>query len=439
MGMSKNEMYRTSLRNITDSMPAGYFQKHPDFMKEIGSSLTAGSVTETESFSIYGKEQKVIYSSGKLPVDQSLLKQADKKHKAYKIYEKSGHYYLRTVSYTVLAINVSGYYLETTTDITDIYHMRQEMTKMYHSIILIVLLGCMILSLVLSYFLTYRVRTLSASTRAFALGDLDRRAVVRGHDEIATLSEDFNQMADHLQQKIQELSEHAKNQENFTAAFAHELKTPLTSIIGYAELLRSMSLSPEESIESANYIYSQGKRLESLSYKLMDLFVLRQQTISFDPISVPSLGDTLQKLTYANLQKKQQQLQVDLQPGTIYGDQELVLSLLVNLIDNARKASDTGQSVYVTGTATANGYRICIRDEGKGMPPEEIPNITKPFYMIDKSRSRKEGGAGLGMTLCHEILRLHKATLEVQSTLGEGTSMIIEWQTPDEERNVDLS
>lgn len=246
-------------------------------------------------------------------------------------------------------------------------------------------------------------------------------------------------MADHLQQKIQELSEHAKNQENFTAAFAHELKTPLTSIIGYAELLRSMSLSPEESIESANYIYSQGKRLESLSYKLMDLFVLRQQTISFDPISVPSLGDTLQKLTYVNLQKKQQQFQVDLQPGTIYGDQELVLSLLVNLIDNARKASDTGQSVYVTGTATVNGYRICIRDEGKGMPPEEIPNITKPFYMIDKSRSRKEGGAGLGMTLCHEILRLHKATLEVQSTLGEGTSMIIEWQTPDEERNVDLS
>lgn len=90
--------------------------------------------------------------------------------------------------------------------------------------------------------------------------------------------------------------------------------------------------------------------------------------------------------------------------------QYLLLSLFANLVDNARKASQKGAHIYLTGQAEPDGYAVIVRDEGKGMEKTEIDKITQAFYMVDKSRSRKEGGAGLGMTLCQEIIRLHKAS-----------------------------
>jgi len=296
---------------------------------------------------------------------------------------------------------------------------------MYHYIMFIILVSCMILSLALSYFLTYRVRVLSASTRSFADGDLNSRVQVHGQDEIATLAADFNRMADSLQEKIDEISMHAKNQEAFTAAFAHELKTPLTSIIGYAELLRTMDLSQEERWQTADYIFSQGKRLESLSYKLLDLFVLQQQELTFAPVSSSELTDAIVPMMKQNLAAKDVMLSMHLAPATLYGDKDLLLSLLINLIDNARKASSSGDTITVLGYSDNDYYCISVQDTGKGIPADEIDKITKPFYMVDKSRSRKEGGAGLGMSLCYEILRLHHAQWHIESELHVGTTITI--------------
>ena len=205
---------------------------------------------------IYDDRRSVVYSSGKPQNNDALFAKAGKNKSAREIYKNKDTYYLRIVSYTILPSDLKGYYVETVTNINNIYLQRQEMTRMYHYIMFIILVSCMILSLALSYFLTYRVRVLSASTRSFADGDLNSRVQVHGQDEIATLAADFNRMADSLQEKIDEISMHAKNQEAFTAAFAHELKTPLTSIIGYAELLRTMDLSQEEKWQAADYIFS---------------------------------------------------------------------------------------------------------------------------------------------------------------------------------------
>lgn len=154
-----------------------------------------------------------------------------------------------------MTADMNGYYIETQTNLQEIFQKRDDMTKMYHYIVLIVLICCAVLSFVISYLLTYRVRALSVTAWAFAGGQMEERAKIRGTDEIAKLAIDFNQMADELQEKMEQLEEHVKSQEAFTAAFAHELKTPLTSIIGYAELLRSMSLSKEEELTAANYIF----------------------------------------------------------------------------------------------------------------------------------------------------------------------------------------
>ena len=431
---SKNEMLRASFCNIVNSMPANFFKNHKNAVKEIGASVSSGLDKETELFSVYNAKKEILYSSGQLSLDSSLLDKVDKKHSAYKICKIKGNYYLRTISYMILSADLNSYYIETITDINAIYLQRQEMTRMYHYIIFIILITCLIVSLILSYFLTYRVRALSMSTRDFANGDLNIRALVRGQDEIATLAVDFNRMADKLQEKIAEISDHAKSQEAFTAAFAHELKTPLTSIIGYADLLRSVELSTDETYQALDYIYSQGKRLESLSYKLMDLFVLKKKEITFLPFSTKTLADMICSVTKQSLASKEITLELSLEDSILLGDSELLLSLIVNLIDNAKKASVKGQTIHVTGQCLVDCYQISIRDEGRGIPKEEITNITKPFYMVDKSRSRKEGGAGIGMSLCQEIIRLHHAKWKIDSEVDHGTTITITF--PDQNEKI---
>ena len=118
---------------------------------------------------------------------------------------------------------------------------------------------------------------------------------------------------------------------------------------------------------------------------------------------------------------------VNMDRGVIYGDEELLLSLFYNLLDNAVKAMDSERDglILFKGTALKDGYEVKVVDNGRGIPTEEIGRITEAFYMVDKSRSRKEGGAGIGMALCQRIVQIHKAVLNINSTLGEGTVMQI--------------
>lgn len=433
MGMSRNELYRTALQNAVSAVPADYFTKQNHSMKEIISSLQESLLEKGTDFFVYNKKKKTIFSSTKKTEDVSLLENVDKSHKIYQVCQKGENYYLRTVSYLFVTADMNGYYIETQTNLQEIFQKRDDMTKMYHYIVLIVLICCAVLSFVISYLLTYRVRALSVTARAFAGGQMEERAKIRGTDEIAKLAIDFNQMADELQEKMEQLEEHVKSQEAFTAAFAHELKTPLTSIIGYAELLRSMSLSKEEELTAANYIFSQGKRLESLSYKLLELFVLQKGEISFLPVNVGEAIEEVKQITAQGLQKKEVILEASFDEAVLLLEKDLFISLLVNLVDNAAKASQAGGHIRLTGKCEENRYAITVRDEGKGIPESEIKNILEPFYMVDKSRSRKEGGAGLGMTLCAEIVRLHHAEWKIESKENEGTKITIWFSLEGEE------
>ena len=229
MGMSRNELYRTALQNAVSAVPADYFTKQNHSMKEIISSLQESLLEKGTDFFVYNKKKKTIFSSTKKTEDVSLLENVDKSHKIYQVCQKGENYYLRTVSYLFVTADMNGYYIETQTNLQEIFQKRDDMTKMYHYIVLIVLICCAVLSFVISYLLTYRVRALSVTAWAFAGGQMEERAKIRGTDEIAKLAIDFNQMADELQEKMEQLEEHVKSQEAFTAAFAHELKTPLTS------------------------------------------------------------------------------------------------------------------------------------------------------------------------------------------------------------------
>jgi signal transduction histidine kinase len=248
----------------------------------------------------------------------------------------------------------------------------------------------------------------------------------RGSDELGLLMQDFNYMADQLQANIHELKEAARRQEEFTGAFAHELKTPLTSMIGYGEMLMTMELPEKERRQAADYIYREGKRLERLAYKMLELIQLGNGQISRQPVPMDQLGRELQRFTMAILTANQLEFHFSFEKGTVWGDWDLLLSLFGNLVDNARKACLPGGQIFVSGQRGENGgYQVQVQDNGCGMPEEEIHKIVEAFYMIDKSRARREGGAGLGMAICERIVKAHHAKWQIESKTGQGTQITV--------------
>ena len=173
-----------------------------------------------------------------------------------------------------------------------------------------------------------------------------------------------------------------ERQEEFTSAFAHELKTPLTSIIGYADTLRQMELSREETDMCANYIYHQGKRLQSLSYKLLELMMAGRQDFQQKEIPVQEFLQEVGAAVAPALEEKGILLEIQAQKGVIYGDRDLLSTVFINFIDNARKASESGQHIWVKGFVNGAGYIITVEDEGRGIPQESLSRITEALSLI---------------------------------------------------------
>ena len=226
-----------------------------------------------------------------------------------------------------------------------------------------------------------------------------------------------------LQANMQNLTDAAERREEFIASFAHELKTPLTAIIGYADMLRSREMSPKNRFTAAGYIFSEGKRLEALSLKLMEIIVSGKQGIERRRFDAPYFIREVAAVTVPSLAADGMTLDMRWEQGEVWIEPDLFKTLMINIIDNARKASRRGQTVEFFGKRTGDGYAFYVRDHGRGMKKEDLSRITEPFYMIDKSRSRAQNGAGLGLALCQRIAELHGTELKFESEPGKGTTV----------------
>lgn len=309
-------------------------------------------------------------------------------------------------------------------ELTEIYGIRRTLLRQYRIALSVLLVLGMAGIYLLSHYITRPIERLGRTAKRIADGEFSLRSDNKSGDEIGQLARDFNRMADKLVAQMEEKILEAKQKEDFTAAFAHELKTPLTSIIGYADMLNTMKMSEEERAEASFYIYSQGKRLESLSHKLLELVSMDKNPVVLREIPAKRLAENLRETMRPIWSKRGIRGKVEMEKGVIRGDEELLLSLFYNLLDNAAKAMDKGDRGFILLKGTAlpdGGYEVKTVDNGRGIPKEEIGRITEAFYMVDKSRSRKEGGAGIGMALCQRIIQLHGASMQIDSRLGEGT------------------
>ena len=218
-------------------------------------------------------------------------------------------------------------------------------------------------------------------------------------------------------EKLQALND---RQSRFVADLTHELKTPLTSMIGYADLLRSAPLDESRRRAAADAIYHESTRLESLSQQLLALQGLQTDGVTLGSVPVAAVfADVARILPDAALD-------CDAPAGAaVRADRVLLADLLRNLVLNALHAEPKDGTVHLTCAEAGGQWRLTVRDNGCGIPAGALPHLTEPFYRVDKARARANGGSGVGLALCAEIAAAFGTKLEFESTPGEGTTVAI--------------
>ena len=390
--------------------------------RSLARTLEEAAYFSDHQFLVTTRSGQQVYSTLDFAGDQELLAQIDQRSSGYvlRLDEATGRHLLHCAGPVVLPDGIL--YMETVRDISRLFNDREIQYYVYRWIVLLVVGVSSLVMFILAYWLTTPIRSLGQVADQLAQGDYSPRAQVMGSDEISDLAENFNHMANAIEKNVLELEDAARRQEDFTASFVHELKTPLTSIIGYADMLRSRDLGEDMRFKAASYIFSEGKRLENLSLALMSMLVVGRSETDAKPVNMKLLCMEAVRISQPAMRAKGLTLSVTAEEGVLYGDAALLQTLLQNLLDNARKATESGGQVTLVGrSAPEGGYTVTVSDEGCGIPASELQKITEPFYMIDKSRSRAEGGAGLGLALCKEIVELHRGRLHFESKEGAGT------------------
>ena len=271
-----------------------------------------------------------------------------------------------------------------------------------------------------------RLRTAASD---IADGNFQARADQSGGDEFSLLAADFNRMAEHVSAQMGELEANAKTKQRMLDNLAHEMRTPLTSIRGYAEYLRDANIGEAEKIEAIEYIISESERLKAIGEKLLDEAFVRENKINPERVNLGSMiFDVVKKLT-VKASHAGVELRSEAEEIFVNCDKLLTELLITNLTDNAIKACRNNGTVKI-GCARKDGNAfICVSDNGVGMTEEQLAHITEPFYRTDKSRSRGEGGTGLGLSLCERIAQAHGAELKFESAPEKGTKATVIFTT----------
>ena len=211
-------------------------------------------------------------------------------------------------------------------------------------------------------------------------------------------------------------------QARFVADLTHELKTPLTSMIGYADLLRGGELPPENQRRAADAIYHESTRLESLSQQLLSLQDLRQESLTLTTVPVAAAFEAVARSLPDCPVVLEKTCPED---AAVRADRVLLVDLLRNLVLNAAHASTPGSVVALRCLPAGDRWRLEVADTGCGIPPEALPHLTEPFYRVAKARARANGGSGVGLALCADIAAAFGTKLEFTSTVGEGTTVAL--------------
>ena len=259
---------------------------------------------------------------------------------------------------------------------------------------------------------------LQKAAAKIASGDYSVSLPTRGQDETAELARQFEKMVQAVKMREEELREQAERKQLFIDSLAHEMRTPLTAVMGYARYLQSVDAEEEEQQKALGYIAGEAKRLKNLDETLMSLTRMTHDGADLNPVDIPRLLEEAAGRARPLYEDKGVSLTVQAEDGVWQGDESLLLLIAGNLLQNALTASIPGGTVMLSGEPD----RLSVTDAGIGMTQEQLQRACDPFYKADKARTRKAGGAGLGLTLVKQASLLLGAHFQLSSRPGEGTT-----------------
>ena len=272
------------------------------------------------------------------------------------------------------------------------------------------------------------IEQINEATKKVALGEYDIELETKREDEIGELTNNFNKMTRGL-----------KSTENLQKEFinnvSHEIKTPVSSIEGFAKFLKDKNLTDEEREEYANIIIEEAKRLENLTGKILKLSKLNNQEIITNKQEI-EVAEQIRKaisLLEPKWSKKDIKMNVSLEEKVFLGDEDLIFQVWVNIIDNAIKFSNEGGSIDIKVYEQDRNINIEIKDHGIGMKEEELEKVYDRFYQIDRSHSKE--GSGLGLAIVKRIVELSEGKIEIKSKENKGTTVIVKLPVTSEKSN----
>jgi hypothetical protein len=258
-------------------------------------------------------------------------------------------------------------------------------------------------------------------------GDLDARVEIGGLSETATLGGAFNEMAEELQRRAGERDQLDRMKDEFVLTASHELRSPLTSVQGFAELLllEREKLDPKQA-ETVEVILDNTRHLVRLLNDLLDLARSDAGRLAIKPVptDAAALVEEAVRTMRAQFDARAQRLELEIEPGLprVEADGDRIRQVLVNLLTNANEYCPEGAGIGVKVSRDGADVEIDVRDDGPGIPEDQLAHIFERFSRGDAGETQRVGGTGLGLAISKSLVELHAGTIDAESAPGEGST-----------------
>lgn len=402
------ESVRDSLKYVQDAVE----KMGEDYLdKEIGDATSA-------RITLLDTEGNVLYDSVERP--EELPNHSDRPEFVTAVQEG----YAETTRYSE-TLSKQNFYCATLLSDGNILRVGRTTDSVFYTMLSSsVLLGGLLLVILFLAFVLGNKQTCELIKPINAL-DLEHPLRDVKYEELRPLLGRVDQQNRQIARQIEELKEAEAVRREFSANVSHELKTPLMSISGYAELMMN-GMVPEEKVpEFSGRIYHEASRLSALVSDIIQISRLDEKSSDMpcEEVDLSELALDIQKHLERAASKKNIEISMDRRTAVVQGVRHVIYEMLYNIADNAIRYTNEGGKVRISVGVRENHAFYCVEDNGIGIPKEEQKRIFERFYRVDKSHSRETGGTGLGLSIVKHGAILHHAEIILESTPGKGTKM----------------
>ncbi|OXS54766.1 two-component sensor histidine kinase [Cohnella sp. CIP 111063] len=401
--------------------------------KEIVEELRRVTSSELSAYTVEGE---LIYASDEPAFTRSEsddLKHALQGHTTYTISYTNGRaevYY----AYPVIIDGIKVGILRFAKDFSLLYEQSRIILNVIFYVTISIFAAAYLFSYLLSRNITIPLVKLERASTEVANGNLNIRIGIKRKDEIGRLADNFNRMIHKIKQQIRRieqdrdrLEELNRHRKQFFDNVTHELKTPLTSILGYAQMIQDNGSTDTAFLNKGmNHILRESKRLHEMVIKLLELSKEASGQEVHERIDVgPILRDVCEGMTF-KAERYHKRIVCNADSNLlVWGSAHKVRQLFINVIDNAIKYSDDRSKIYAEAKLFSDSVQIRIVNQGKTISPEDLVNLFEPFFRARSRKSAEAGSVGLGLYICKEIVEDHRGHIDIQSCDGE-TSVFME-------------